>query len=44
MDEARIAAFESEHAITLPEPYRQFLLHIGGSGAAPFYGLKSLQS
>ncbi|MFJ3720582.1 SMI1/KNR4 family protein [Streptomyces sp. NPDC090057] len=41
---AQIAAFESEHAIALPGPYQQFLLHIGGSGAGPFYGLKSLRS
>ncbi|MGW7365723.1 SMI1/KNR4 family protein [Streptomyces sp. NPDC054841] len=41
---AQIAAFESEHAITLPGPYQQFLLHIGGSGAGPFYGLKPLEN
>ncbi|MER8220646.1 SMI1/KNR4 family protein [Streptomyces sp. NPDC094143] len=40
--EARIAAFEFEHRVGLPEPYRQFLLHIGGSGAGPFYGLRGL--
>ncbi|MGW5130017.1 SMI1/KNR4 family protein [Streptomyces sp. NPDC004135] len=42
--EGRIAAFESENAVTLPAPYRQFLLHVGGSGAGPFYGLKPLKS
>ncbi|MFE9122309.1 SMI1/KNR4 family protein [Streptomyces sp. NPDC007172] len=37
--EARVAVFEAEHDIVLPDAYRQFLTHIGGSGAAPFYGL-----
>lgn len=41
--EARVAAFEAEHAIALPDAYRQFLTHIGGSGAAPFYGLMPLE-
>ncbi|MFH9613872.1 SMI1/KNR4 family protein [Streptomyces pratensis] len=41
--QARAAAFETEHDIVLPDAYRQFLTHIGGSGAAPFYGLKPLE-
>ncbi|GAA5607950.1 SMI1/KNR4 family protein [Streptomyces griseus] len=41
--EARVAAFEAEHDIDLPDAYRQFLTHIGGSGAAPFYGLIQLE-
>ncbi|MFD5971480.1 SMI1/KNR4 family protein, partial [Streptomyces sp. NPDC060311] len=41
--EARVAAFEAEHDIALPDAYRQFLTHIGGSGAAPFYGLMPLE-
>lgn len=41
--EARVAAFEAEHNIVLPDAYRQFLTHIGGSGAAPFYGLRPLE-
>ncbi|WP_241691426.1 SMI1/KNR4 family protein [Streptomyces sp. GZWMJZ-114] len=36
-------AFEAEHDIALPDAYRQFLTHIGGSGAAPFYGLMPLE-
>lgn len=36
---ARLSAFEAEHDLLLPAAYRQFLLHIGGSGAGPFYGL-----
>ncbi len=44
LDEARIAAFESEHAVTLPDAYRQFLLYLGGSGAGPYYGLMPLES
>ena len=43
LTEARIVEFESEYAIALPGPYRQFLLHVGGSGAGPFYGLKPLE-
>ncbi len=39
---AEIATFEEQHQITLPEEYRQFLLHIGNGGAGPFYGLDSL--
>ncbi|WP_406293545.1 SMI1/KNR4 family protein [Embleya sp. NBC_00888] len=35
----RLGIFEDTHAVVLPDPYRQFLLHIGGSGAAPFYGM-----
>ncbi|WNI33896.1 SMI1/KNR4 family protein [Streptomyces sp. ITFR-6] len=40
--ETRVTAFEAEHNIVLPGAYRQFLTHIGGSGAAPFYGLMPL--
>ncbi|MYW01149.1 SMI1/KNR4 family protein [Streptomyces sp. SID3343] len=36
---SRLTAFEDTHAVVLPNAYRQFLLHIAGSGAAPFYGL-----
>jgi hypothetical protein len=43
LTEARIAGFEAEHDLVLPDAYRQFLTHIGGSGAAPFYGLKPLE-
>ncbi len=41
--ETRVAAFEAEHNIVLPDAYRQFLTHIGGVGAAPFYGLIPLE-
>lgn len=42
--EACVAAFEAEHDIVvLPDAYRQFLTHVGGSGAAPFYGLMPLE-
>ncbi|AOT61334.1 MULTISPECIES: SMI1/KNR4 family protein [Streptomyces] len=43
LTEARIAAFEAERGIVLPDAYRQFLTHVGGSGAAPFYGLMPLE-
>ncbi|MGW1886938.1 SMI1/KNR4 family protein [Streptomyces sp. NPDC001970] len=41
--EARVVAFEAKHGIDLPDAYRQFLTNIGGSGAAPFYGLVPLE-
>ncbi|MGR3873001.1 SMI1/KNR4 family protein [Streptomyces graminifolii] len=43
LTEARVAAFEAEHRIVLPDAYRQFLTQIGGSGAGPFYGLMPLE-
>ncbi|MFI6583159.1 SMI1/KNR4 family protein [Embleya sp. NPDC050493] len=36
---ARLDAFETENDVLLPPAYRQFLLHLGRSGAGPFYGL-----
>ncbi|MFE4056316.1 SMI1/KNR4 family protein [Streptomyces sp. NPDC059096] len=41
--EVRVAAFETEHGIVLPDAYRQFLTRVGGSGAGPFYGLMPLE-
>ncbi|MGW6855144.1 SMI1/KNR4 family protein [Streptomyces xanthophaeus] len=43
LSRARADAFEAEHDIELPEPYRDFLLHMGGSGASPRYGLIPLE-
>jgi hypothetical protein len=37
-----IARFEEQHQITLPDDYRQFLLHIGNGGAGPYYGIAAL--
>ncbi|MFF2080193.1 SMI1/KNR4 family protein [Kitasatospora sp. NPDC058162] len=42
--QARAAAFEAEHRIELPAPYRAFLTALGGAGASPFYGLLPLRS
>jgi SMI1 / KNR4 family (SUKH-1) len=42
LTEAKVSAFESEHGIALPDAYRQFLIHVGGTGAAPFYGIVPL--
>ncbi|MEU5893634.1 SMI1/KNR4 family protein [Streptomyces sp. NPDC047461] len=36
---ARVDAFEAEHDVQLPAPYRDVLTGMGGSGAAPYYGL-----
>ncbi|GAA1953336.1 SMI1/KNR4 family protein [Kitasatospora viridis] len=43
LPEARAAAFEAEHDVEVPGPYRDFLTLLGGSGAAPYYGLIPLQ-
>jgi hypothetical protein len=38
-----VLAFENRHRISLPEEYREFILHIGDGGAGPpFYGLLPL--
>ncbi len=39
---ARVSRFEADTQIDLPAPYRAFLTELGGSGAAPFYGLLPL--
>ncbi|WP_246338412.1 SMI1/KNR4 family protein [Streptomyces lunaelactis] len=43
LSEVQISAFEAEHGIDLPGPYRQFLTSLGASGASPFYGLIPLE-
>ncbi|MBD0710413.1 MULTISPECIES: SMI1/KNR4 family protein [unclassified Streptomyces] len=40
----RVAEFEADHHIELPDPYRSFLTTLGGGGASPFYGLLPLRS
>jgi hypothetical protein len=37
--EAKVAEFEADRHIELPDPYRSFLTTLGEGGAAPFYGL-----
>jgi hypothetical protein len=39
LSEAEVQGFERQHAITLPEDFRRFLLCAGGSGAGPYFGL-----
>ncbi|GAA1339246.1 hypothetical protein GCM10009647_082520 [Streptomyces sanglieri] len=43
LTKARVAAFEAEHDLALPASFQQFLRHVGGSGAAPFYGLMPME-
>ena len=38
-----IEEFEKAHKISLPIPYRHFLLEIGDGGAGPFYGVVKLE-
>jgi len=43
IDLPKLETFEREHAISLPEGYRRFLLKIGNGGAGPpSYGLEKL--
>jgi hypothetical protein len=39
LSEAKISAFETQHRISLPNDYREFLLRIGNGGAGPYYGI-----
>ncbi|MEU5324610.1 SMI1/KNR4 family protein [Streptomyces sp. NPDC021056] len=43
LPKARADAFEAEHDVELPQPYRDFLTNMGGSGASPYYGLIPLE-
>ncbi|WP_418957456.1 SMI1/KNR4 family protein [Streptomyces tritici] len=43
LSQGRVDAFEAEHDVELPRGYRDFLVHMGGSGASPYYGLIPLE-
>lgn len=42
LEEAEVLAFESQHAISLPAEYREFLLTIANGGVGPVGGLERL--
>ncbi|MEV8328550.1 hypothetical protein [Kitasatospora sp. NPDC056731] len=42
--DTKVAEFEGDHHVELPDPYRGFLTTLGGGGASPFYGLLPLPS
>ncbi|MCM1167726.1 MAG: SMI1/KNR4 family protein [Lachnospiraceae bacterium] len=42
LSEERVAAFEKQNGIKLPEDYRRFITTVVGSGTQPFYGLVSI--
>jgi hypothetical protein len=42
LDTDAVLAFEREHAVSLPEGYREFLIHAGNGGAGPYYGMHPL--
>lgn len=43
LTKAEVGAFEKEHEISLPEDYREFLIHVGNGGdGPPEYGLRKL--
>jgi hypothetical protein len=39
LSDLELEAFENNHAIILPDPYRTFISKIGNGGAGPYYGL-----
>jgi len=39
VSERAVQAFESQHAIRLPQDYRDFMTQVGNGGAGPDYGL-----
>lgn len=40
--ESRVAQFESQHEVALPEDYRRFIIDLGNGGAGPYYGIFKL--
>ncbi|MBP7689594.1 MAG: SMI1/KNR4 family protein [Thermoflexales bacterium] len=42
LSEAEVAEFEQAISVTLPAPYRDFLLNAGNGGVGPGYGLQTL--
>lgn len=44
LDQVRVETWESQNGVTLPDEYRDFLLHVGNGGAGRDYGLYFLES
>jgi hypothetical protein len=40
--ESEVVLFETEHKISLPQDYREFLLLVGNGGVGPSYGVQKL--
>jgi hypothetical protein len=43
LSEHLIHQFETRYRVTLPNDYRNFLLHMGNGGAGPYYGILPLE-
>src|SRR5918911_3219076 len=42
LDESKIVEFERHYSLSLPEDYRNFLMHVGNGGAGPYCGIHRL--
>jgi SMI1 / KNR4 family (SUKH-1) len=44
LSQDEVQDFETQHKVSLPDDYKQFLLELGNGGAGPHYGLAKLQN